>query len=40
VGVRAQADGYTLLLTYASSSINATLFDKLNYDFIRDTAGR
>jgi tripartite-type tricarboxylate transporter receptor subunit TctC len=36
--VRAPADGYTLLLAYASSAINATLFDKLNYDFIRDIA--
>jgi tripartite-type tricarboxylate transporter receptor subunit TctC len=34
--VRAPADGYTLLLVCASSAINATLFDKLNYDFIRD----
>jgi tripartite-type tricarboxylate transporter receptor subunit TctC len=34
--VRAPADGYTLLVAYASSAINATLFDKLNYDFIRD----
>jgi hypothetical protein len=30
--VRAPADGYTLLLACASSAINATLFDKLNYD--------
>jgi len=36
--VRAPADGYTLLLAYASSAINATLFDKLNYEFIRDIA--
>ena len=36
--VRAPADGYTLLVAYASSAINATLFDKLNYDFIRDIA--
>lgn len=36
--VRAPADGHTLLLAYASSAINATLFDKLNYDFIRDIA--
>jgi tripartite-type tricarboxylate transporter receptor subunit TctC len=34
--VRASPDGYTLLLAYASSAINASLFDKLNYDFIRD----
>jgi tripartite-type tricarboxylate transporter receptor subunit TctC len=36
--VRARADGYTLLLTNASSTINATLYDKLNFDFIRDIA--
>jgi hypothetical protein len=36
--VRAPADGYTLLLACASSAINATLFDKLNCDFIRDIA--
>jgi tripartite-type tricarboxylate transporter receptor subunit TctC len=36
--VRAPADGHTLLLAYASSAINATLFDKLNYDFTRDIA--
>jgi tripartite-type tricarboxylate transporter receptor subunit TctC len=36
--VRARADGYTLLMTNASSTINATLFEKLNYDFARDIA--
>jgi tripartite-type tricarboxylate transporter receptor subunit TctC len=36
--VRAPADGYTLLMAYAGSAINASLFDKLNYDFIRDIA--
>jgi tripartite-type tricarboxylate transporter receptor subunit TctC len=36
--VRASADGYTLLVTNASSTINATLFEKLNYDFARDIA--
>jgi tripartite-type tricarboxylate transporter receptor subunit TctC len=36
--VRAAADGHTLLMAYAGSAINATLFDKLNYDFIRDIA--
>ena len=35
---RAPADGHTLLMAFASSAINATLFDKLNYDFIRDIA--
>jgi tripartite-type tricarboxylate transporter receptor subunit TctC len=34
--VRAPADGYTLLLTGPSNAINATIYDKLNYNFIRD----
>jgi tripartite-type tricarboxylate transporter receptor subunit TctC len=34
--VRAPADGYTLLLANAQNSINATLYDKLNFDFVRD----
>jgi tripartite-type tricarboxylate transporter receptor subunit TctC len=36
--VRAPADGYTLLLVDSSGAINATLYDKLTYDFIRDIA--
>jgi tripartite-type tricarboxylate transporter receptor subunit TctC len=36
--VRAPADGYTLLLASAQNSINATLYDKLNFDFVRDIA--
>ncbi len=36
--VRAPADGYTLLLVSASNAINTTLYDKLNFDFIRDIA--
>ena len=36
--VRAPADGYTLLVIDVSPAINATLFDKLNFDFIRDIA--
>src|SRR5215467_677353 len=36
--VRAAADGYTLLLCSVPSAINATLYDKLNFDFIRDIA--
>jgi tripartite-type tricarboxylate transporter receptor subunit TctC len=36
--VRATADGYTLLSIDVSAVINATLFPKLNYDFIRDIA--
>jgi tripartite-type tricarboxylate transporter receptor subunit TctC len=35
---RAPADGYTLLLTGPSNAINATIYDKLNYNFIRDIA--
>ena len=34
--VRAPADGYTLLLAFAASAINASLFENLNYNFIRD----
>jgi tripartite-type tricarboxylate transporter receptor subunit TctC len=36
--VRAPPDGYTLLLVSASNAINATLFDKLHYNFVRDIA--
>src|SRR6266853_4793321 len=36
--VRAPADGYTLLLVTASNAINATLYDKLNFNFLRDIA--
>jgi tripartite-type tricarboxylate transporter receptor subunit TctC len=36
--VRAPADGYTLLLVNAAAAINATLYEKLNFNFIRDTA--
>jgi tripartite-type tricarboxylate transporter receptor subunit TctC len=36
--VRAPADGYTLLMVGSFSAINATLYDKLNYNFIRDIA--
>jgi tripartite-type tricarboxylate transporter receptor subunit TctC len=31
-------DGYTLLLVSGAHAINATLFDRLNYNFIRDIA--
>jgi tripartite-type tricarboxylate transporter receptor subunit TctC len=34
--VRAPADGYTLLMVGPAQAINATLYDKLNYHFIRD----
>jgi tripartite-type tricarboxylate transporter receptor subunit TctC len=33
---RAAADGYTLLLLTSTDVINATLYEKLNFDFIRD----
>jgi tripartite-type tricarboxylate transporter receptor subunit TctC len=36
--VRAAPDGYTLLLVTASNAINATLYDKLGFNFIRDIA--
>jgi tripartite-type tricarboxylate transporter receptor subunit TctC len=36
--VRVPADGYTLLLLTSSNAINATLYEKLNFDFIRDIA--
>jgi tripartite-type tricarboxylate transporter receptor subunit TctC len=36
--VRAPADGYTLLMIGSWNAINATLYDKLNYNFIRDIA--
>jgi tripartite-type tricarboxylate transporter receptor subunit TctC len=36
--VRAPADGYTLLLGGAVNTVNATLYEKLKFDFIRDIA--
>jgi tripartite-type tricarboxylate transporter receptor subunit TctC len=36
--VRSPPDGYTLLQVGMSAAINATLYEKLNYDFIRDIA--
>jgi tripartite-type tricarboxylate transporter receptor subunit TctC len=36
--VRAPADGYTLLLASPPAAINATLYEKLNFNFIRDIA--
>src|SRR5262249_39778837 len=32
--VRAPADGYTLLIVGSTQAINATLYDKLNFNFI------
>jgi tripartite-type tricarboxylate transporter receptor subunit TctC len=34
--VRSPADGYTLLLVNAANAINATLYENLNYNFLRD----
>jgi tripartite-type tricarboxylate transporter receptor subunit TctC len=36
--VRAPADGYTLLLVAMANTVNATLYEKLNFEFIRDIA--
>ena len=36
--VRAPPDGYTLLMVGPSSAVNATLYDKLNFVFLRDIA--
>jgi len=36
--VRAPADGYTLLLVATGNASNASLYEKLNFDFIRDIA--
>ena len=36
VVVNAPPDGYTLLLVGSSSAINATLYEKLNFNFLRD----
>src|SRR5262249_13285323 len=35
---RAEPDGYTLLMVSTANVSNATLYDKLNYNFIRDIA--
>ena len=36
--VQATADGYTLLVATAANAINATLYEKLSFDFVRDMA--
>ena len=36
--IRAAADGYTLLHVTSTNAFNATLFEKLNFDLIRDIA--
>ena len=35
--VRSPADGYALLMATTSNAVNATLYDKMNFDFMRDT---
>jgi tripartite-type tricarboxylate transporter receptor subunit TctC len=36
--VKAASDGYSLLLVNSNHAVNETLYDKLNYNFIRDIA--
>ena len=36
--VEAPPDGYTLLLTSVGNAVNASLYDNLNYNFLRDIA--
>jgi len=36
VVVKSPPDGYTLLLVAAANAINVTLYDKLNFNFIKD----
>ena len=36
--VNARPDGYTLLFAVTANAINATLYDKLRFNFIRDIA--
>ena len=36
--VKAPSDGYTLLLVGGLNAVNATFYDKLNFNFIRDIA--
>jgi tripartite-type tricarboxylate transporter receptor subunit TctC len=36
--VRAPSDGYTLLLTHHGNAINSSLYERLNFDFVRDIA--
>jgi tripartite-type tricarboxylate transporter receptor subunit TctC len=36
--IRSAPDGYTILLVAPANAINATLYDKLNYNFLRDMA--
>jgi tripartite-type tricarboxylate transporter receptor subunit TctC len=36
--IRSPADGYTLLVMTAANAFNATLYDKLSFNFVRDIA--
>src|SRR5258707_6867275 len=36
--IRASADGYTLLISGSNAAINPSLFQNLNFNFMRDTA--
>jgi tripartite-type tricarboxylate transporter receptor subunit TctC len=36
--VKARPDGYTILMASTTNTINATLYDKLNFNFICDIA--
>src|SRR5262245_7538774 len=36
--VNAPPDGYTLLMIASANAINATLYERLNFDFLRDIA--
>jgi tripartite-type tricarboxylate transporter receptor subunit TctC len=38
VGIRAPADGYTLLMALSANAINASLYNNLHFNFINDTA--
>jgi hypothetical protein len=38
IGVRAPPDGYTLLMALSVNAINASVYDSLPFNFIRDTA--
>src|SRR5215510_12753181 len=37
--VKASPDGYTLLLVSVANTVSATLYEKLNFDFLRDITG-
>ena len=36
--VRSPADGYTLYAATSTNAVNATFFDRLNFNFVRDLA--